>query len=196
MIQLALTLKMTTTQVVETSVTVNNNSPIQDYVHPDDQTQPTFEMTPGLDHFNIEKFQIFNVQMYPIWGNAFCDVIRSGKSRDGIWHFCTTKNVNINSSICSRPKQLIPTSCKDDVLKSQPRLLEVGRCRPTSKPGKSALGTKVVKISAGDSFKLKNTSLNKHECVEAKSGYFSIQIKPSSSPWIFKTVRPRKNLRI
>ena len=34
--------KMTTAQVVETSVTVNNNSPIQDYVHPDDQTQPTF----------------------------------------------------------------------------------------------------------------------------------------------------------
>ena len=25
-------------QVVETSVTVNNNIPIQDYVHPDDQT--------------------------------------------------------------------------------------------------------------------------------------------------------------
>ena len=34
---------MTTAQVVETSVTVNNNSPIQDYVHPEDQTQPTFE---------------------------------------------------------------------------------------------------------------------------------------------------------
>ena len=34
---------MTTAQVVETSVTVNNNSPFQDYVHPDDQTQPTFE---------------------------------------------------------------------------------------------------------------------------------------------------------
>ena len=41
-IQLTLTLKMTTAQVVETSVTVNNNSPIQDYVHPIDQTQPTF----------------------------------------------------------------------------------------------------------------------------------------------------------
>ena len=40
-VRLCLTLKMTTTQVVETSVTVNN-SPIQDYVHPDDQTQPTF----------------------------------------------------------------------------------------------------------------------------------------------------------
>ena len=33
---------MTTAQVVETSVTVNNNSSIQDYVHPDDQTQPFF----------------------------------------------------------------------------------------------------------------------------------------------------------
>ena len=27
---------------VRKSVTVNNNSPIQDYVHPDDQTQPFF----------------------------------------------------------------------------------------------------------------------------------------------------------
>ena len=43
-VQLTLTLKMTTAQVVETSVTVNNNSPIQDYVHPDDQTQPTLKV--------------------------------------------------------------------------------------------------------------------------------------------------------
>ena len=43
-IQLSLTLKMTTTEVVETSVNVNNNSPIQDYIHPDDQTQPTYEI--------------------------------------------------------------------------------------------------------------------------------------------------------
>ena len=43
MIQLTLTRKMTTAQVVETLLTVNNNSPIQDYLHPDDQTQPTFE---------------------------------------------------------------------------------------------------------------------------------------------------------
>ena len=38
-IQLTLTLKMTIAQVVKTSVTVNN-SPIQDFVHPDDHTQP------------------------------------------------------------------------------------------------------------------------------------------------------------
>ena len=51
MIQVTLALKMTTAQVVETSVTANNNSPIQDYVHPDDQTQTTFEMTPELTPF-------------------------------------------------------------------------------------------------------------------------------------------------
>ena len=56
MIQLTLTLKMTTAQVVETLVTVNNNSPIQDYVHPDNQTQQgTFEMTPGFKPFTKEK---------------------------------------------------------------------------------------------------------------------------------------------
>ena len=51
--QLTLTLKMTTAQVVEMSVTVNNNSSIQNYVHPDDQTQPTFEMTPGFKPFTV-----------------------------------------------------------------------------------------------------------------------------------------------
>ena len=29
-------------QVVETSVTVNNNSPLQSYVHPGDHTQPSY----------------------------------------------------------------------------------------------------------------------------------------------------------
>ena len=41
--QLTLTLKITTAQVVETSVTANNNSPIKDYIHPDDKAQPTFK---------------------------------------------------------------------------------------------------------------------------------------------------------
>ena len=50
-IQLTLTLKMTTAQVVEMSVTVNDNSPILDYIHPDDQTQPICEMTPGFKPF-------------------------------------------------------------------------------------------------------------------------------------------------
>ena len=50
---------MTTAQVVETSVTVNNNSPIQDYVQPDDQTQPTFEMTPGFKPFTVKVLVLF-----------------------------------------------------------------------------------------------------------------------------------------
>ena len=52
MIPLTLTLKMTTTQVVETSVTVNN-SPIQDYIHLDDHAQPTYEMTPGFKPLTV-----------------------------------------------------------------------------------------------------------------------------------------------
>ena len=35
---------MTTAQVVKMLLTVNNNSPIQHYVHPDDQTPPTFRI--------------------------------------------------------------------------------------------------------------------------------------------------------
>ena len=44
---------MTTALVVETSVTVNNNSPVQDYVHPDDHTQPTFKTTLGFTPFTV-----------------------------------------------------------------------------------------------------------------------------------------------
>ena len=51
---------MTTAQLVETTVTVNNNSPIQDYVHPDDQTQP-FEMTPGFKPFTVILLLIPNI---------------------------------------------------------------------------------------------------------------------------------------
>ena len=47
------TLKMTTSQVIEMSVIVNNNSPIQDYVHRDDHTQPTYETTPGFKPFTV-----------------------------------------------------------------------------------------------------------------------------------------------
>ena len=55
---------MTTAQVVETSVTVNNNSPIQDYVHWDDQTQPTLEMTPGFKPFTQQGLLDFAVRQF------------------------------------------------------------------------------------------------------------------------------------
>ena len=44
---------MTTAQVVETLVNDNNNVLIQDYVHPDDHTYPTYEMTPRLKPFIV-----------------------------------------------------------------------------------------------------------------------------------------------
>ena len=52
-----------TTQVVKTSVTVNNNSPIQDYVHPDDQTQSTFEVSSGFKPFSV----LFNKPYTYFW---------------------------------------------------------------------------------------------------------------------------------
>lgn len=39
---------MTTAKFVKTSVIVNNNSLIQEYVHSDDHTQSTYEIAPGL----------------------------------------------------------------------------------------------------------------------------------------------------
>ena len=42
---------MTSAQVVETSVNVTSNSPSQDYIHPDDQNLPTYDMTPGFKPF-------------------------------------------------------------------------------------------------------------------------------------------------
>ena len=58
-IQLSLTLKMTTAQVVETSVTVNNNSHIQDYVHPDDQTQANFKKY-EVQFFSVNSCDTFS----------------------------------------------------------------------------------------------------------------------------------------
>ena len=50
-----MTLKTTAAQVVETSVTVDNNRPIQNYIHPDDHTQPTYEMTRGFKPFTVPE---------------------------------------------------------------------------------------------------------------------------------------------
>ena len=44
---------MTTTQVVEMSVTVNNKNPIQDYDHRDGQTEAAYEMTRGFNPFAV-----------------------------------------------------------------------------------------------------------------------------------------------
>ena len=49
-------------------VAILQNSPIQDYVHPDDQTQPTFEMTPGFKPFTVlqNNLHIFCCPFYRI----------------------------------------------------------------------------------------------------------------------------------
>ena len=48
-------LKMTSAQVVETSVNVNNNSSFQNYSNPNDHTQQTTD-TPGFKPFTMVEF--------------------------------------------------------------------------------------------------------------------------------------------
>ena len=50
--QSQVTLMMTSAQVVETSVTVTDNSPFQDYPHPDDHTTRS-TVTPGFKPFTV-----------------------------------------------------------------------------------------------------------------------------------------------
>ena len=58
-VQLTLTLKLTAAQVVERLVIVNNNSSIQDYVHPDDHAQPTnYGLSHSLARVNFNHFQL------------------------------------------------------------------------------------------------------------------------------------------
>ena len=47
------------------SVTVKNNSLIQDYIHPDDQKQVTFEMIPGFKPI-LKSYRISVV----FWGQS------------------------------------------------------------------------------------------------------------------------------
>ena len=66
-----MTLKRTTAQVVEMSVTVNN-SPIQDYVHPDNHTQPSYEMTPVFKPFTIIVSSFALQNMPALEANHYC----------------------------------------------------------------------------------------------------------------------------
>ena len=52
---------------------IMGKSPIQDYVHPDDQTQPTFEMTPGFKPFTI-IIRIIIIIIYS--ANLYMDIIQ------------------------------------------------------------------------------------------------------------------------
>ena len=62
MIQLTLTLKMITAQVVETSLTINNSS-IQDYVNADDHSQPTYEVSKITSIGSVILIIIINVTL-------------------------------------------------------------------------------------------------------------------------------------
>ena len=67
-----MTVKMTSAQVVETSVIVNNNSSFQNYTHPDDHKRQTTD-TPGFKPFT--KLHVYlrknAVDIWPVTGQGF-----------------------------------------------------------------------------------------------------------------------------
>ena len=85
-LQLTLTLKMTATQVVKTWVTVNNNS-IQDYVHPHDHTQLTYEMTPGFKPFTVPTSTSYNRGRSPFVRTGWPDHCRTSQLANEIGFF-------------------------------------------------------------------------------------------------------------
>ena len=63
-------------QIYSYYITVNN-SPIQDYVHPDNHTQPSYEMTPVFKPFTIIIVLSFALQNMPaLEANQYCIFLR------------------------------------------------------------------------------------------------------------------------
>ena len=70
-----------------------------DYVHPDDQTQPTFEMTPGLKPFTIKLLLLLGVIVPP---DSWMVELSEGLDPQIGYHFCSCWHWRRNS---------IPTTC-------------------------------------------------------------------------------------
>ena len=73
-----LTLMMTSAQVVETSVTIIDNSPSQHYTHPDDQTT-LLHVIPGLKPFTLRKQLTSHSGHFPLTLNPLKSVYKLSK---------------------------------------------------------------------------------------------------------------------
>ena len=94
-IQLKLTLKMTTAEIVEASVIVNN-SPIQDYSHTEDHTQPTYD-----DVTRDDSQRRFLGQHSVAMLEQCCN--HSKQCRNNVAMMCCAKNRSCESSRVTSP---------------------------------------------------------------------------------------------
>ena len=62
-IRLTLTLKISTTQVVKTSVTVNN-SPVQEFIHKDDRAPPTYVSFLFSSYFGTQRVTVVSLVLF------------------------------------------------------------------------------------------------------------------------------------
>ena len=74
-----MTLKMTTAQVVETSVTVTNSS-FQNYTHPDDHTTRTTD-TPGFKPLTVLPKSNILDNIEKTWAHGLCETKRNLQTR-------------------------------------------------------------------------------------------------------------------
>ena len=114
-----MTLKMTSAQVVETSVIVNNNSSFENYTNPDDHTQQTTD-TPGFKPFTV--LRSFRRQSEQLANNYISYASTVRRIRQQLWfnHCCkdlglvpaglrlkfplnTQEAIQIIKSTCRRP---------------------------------------------------------------------------------------------
>ena len=117
-----LTLKMTTTQVVIASITVNN-SPIQDFVHLGDHTQSTYEMTPGFKPFTVYcvLFLSLGYHVGHLLGHIKSQVIQK-------YTFCSfwaygCQNISFDKGLWFALYMGFKPKCFDYYLIRQPRLI-------------------------------------------------------------------------
>ena len=82
-----MTLKMTTAQVVETSVTVTNSS-FQNYTHPDDHTIRTTD-TPGFKPFTIYQYI-----------NCYHNITYEPSAFSAIRGYKNPQNINLKQVAC------------------------------------------------------------------------------------------------
>ena len=84
--------KMTSAQVVETSVIVISNSPSQDYTHPDDRTL-LYDMTPGFKPFTI-IYILYTINYYIFSGVASLCLVKINCFNLGLKYFYLTSQSN------------------------------------------------------------------------------------------------------
>ena len=96
-----LTLKMTSAQVVETSVKVTTKSPSQDYTQPDDHNLRTYDMIPGFKPFT-------SILLLSSFGGFHIEYVTDVPCIMAVFRHCLDLAGVLHKVPCSRPDSHTP----------------------------------------------------------------------------------------